>query len=60
MHIEAREMESKKDWIQSKYKLVHNISTGDKNPEWRFGLSKTYGYLYNLIRIHQTFIQVNK
>ena len=42
-HIEAREIDSKIDWIRSKFKLIHDISTDDENSKWSFGLSKNYG-----------------
>ena len=45
LHIEAREKNSKMDWISSKYKLIHDISTDKLTPKWRFGLSKNYGYV---------------
>ena len=42
-HIDAREIESKKDWITSTYILVHDISSENFQSEWRYGLSKNYG-----------------
>ena len=42
-HIEAREIDSKIDWIRSKFKLIHDISTNNENSKWSFGLSKNYG-----------------
>ena len=43
-YIEAREVESKYDWVGSSNKLAYPVNSSDTNTTWAWGISTATGY----------------
>ena len=55
IYVEAREVESKFDWVGSKNTLAYPLNASDINSIWGVGISTNVGYVTELMSILYSF-----